>query len=67
MPTAAKITLAIPKSLQSADREYKMICVTEKGLPIVLDDLDTNSDTITFSTDSYYAFALVYMDAAPMN
>ncbi len=67
MPTAAKITLTIPNGLQKANREYKMICVTEKGLPIVLDDIDTNPNTITFSTDSYYAFALIYKDAAPSN
>ena len=63
MDSAAKITLAIPKALQTDDREYKMICVTEKGLAIVLDDLDMNPETITFETDSYYAFALIYKDA----
>ena len=67
MPAAAKITLTIPKNLQKADREYKMICVTENGLPIVLDDIDANPNTITFSTDSYYAFALVYKDIVPLN
>ena len=41
-----------------------MICVTEKGRPIILNDLDTNLQTITFETDTYYAFALIYKDAA---
>lgn len=63
MDSAATITITIPKTLQSKGREYKMICVTKSGLPIVLDDIDKNSDTITFTTDSYYAFALIYKDA----
>ncbi len=59
MDSAAKITLSIPKALQADNRDYKMICVSKDGQPIVLDDLDLNPDTITFETDSYYAFALV--------
>ncbi len=62
MDSAAKITLSIPKALQADNRDYKMICVSKDGQPIVLDDLDLNPDTITFETDSYYAFALVYKD-----
>jgi len=41
-----------------------MICVTEKGQPIILDDLDSGAETITFETDAYYAFALIYKDVA---
>ena len=63
MDSKAKITLDIPKTLQKNGREYKMICVTQNGQPIVLNDLDKKLDTITFETDSYYAFALVYKDA----
>lgn len=59
----ARITLEIPKALQASGREYKMICVTAKGLPVVLKDLDTDPEKITFETDTYYAFALVYKDA----
>ena len=62
MDSAAKITLSIPKELQGETRDYKMICVTENGQPIILDDMDLNPSTITFETDSYYAFALVYKD-----
>ena len=29
-----------------------------------LHPLDTNLQTITFETDTYYAFALIYKDAA---
>ena len=31
---------------------------------IILDDMDLNPSTITFETDSYYAFALVYKNVA---
>ena len=64
MEQAATITLTIPKTLQAAGREFKMICVTKGGLPIVLSDTDSNPNTITFTTDSYYAFALIYKDVA---
>lgn len=41
-----------------------MISVTENGRPIVLEDLDSDPETITFETDTYYAYALVYKDGA---
>ncbi|MDD6491468.1 MAG: hypothetical protein PUG54_04465 [Firmicutes bacterium] len=62
MDSKAKITLDIPKALQKNSREYKMICVTQKGLPVVLNDLDKKMDTITFETNTFYAFALIYKD-----
>lgn len=57
-----RIALSIPKSLQATGRAYKMICVTEGGQVVILDDLDSDPNTITFETDTYYAFALVYKD-----
>ncbi|MBQ7614609.1 MAG: hypothetical protein IJU77_06150 [Butyrivibrio sp.] len=56
------ITLNIPAALQKADRDFRMICVTTGGLPIVLQDLDNNPATITIKTDKFYAFALVFKD-----
>lgn len=58
----ARITLSIPETLQADNRKFRMISVTENGRPVVLEDLDSNSKTITFETDTYYAFALVYKD-----
>ena len=60
----ARITLTIPQELQKAGRTFRMICVNEDGQPIVLADLDSASDTVTFETDAYCAFALVYKDSA---
>lgn len=59
----ARITLNIPAAIQKVNRDFRMICVTEKGQPVVLADLDSDPGTITFETDTYYAFALVYKDA----
>lgn len=64
MDSKAVITLTIPKTLQAADRDYKMICVTENGQPVELADIDSDTNTITFETDTYYAFALIYKDKA---
>lgn len=63
MDSKARITLTVPGELQADNREFKMICVTENGLPVVLEDLDTEPNTVTFETDTYYAFALIYKDA----
>lgn len=56
------VTLQIPSSLQKENRSYEMICVHKDGNAVVLADLDTNSNTITFRTDKGYAFALCYKD-----
>jgi len=60
MSDSARITLTIPKALRKDGRVFKMICVTENGAPYVLNDLDNNPNTITFSTNKFYAFALIY-------
>lgn len=64
MDSKARITLSIPKTLQAWNRDFKMVCVTADGVPVVLNDLDLNPETVTFETDVYYAFALVYKDVA---
>ncbi len=58
----AKITLTIPESLRAKNRSFRMIVVTEDGKAAVLNDLDSDPNTITFETDTYYAFALTYRD-----
>ncbi len=40
-----------------------MVCVAQNGIPIIFNDQDKNPDTVTFSTDKFYAFALVYRDS----
>ena len=62
MDQKVKMTLTIPTALQGSGRIFKVICVTENGRPIVLNDLDSAEKTITFETDSFYAFALAYKD-----
>lgn len=60
MDQEAEVTIKIPASIYRADREYKMICVTKGGQPVILEDLDKNPATITFRTNKFYAFALIY-------
>jgi len=55
-----QITLKIPPSIYKKGREYKMICVTKDGEPIVYNDLDNSPETITIKTDKFYAYALIY-------
>ena len=60
MDKEVRFTVNIPSALCKKDREYKMICVTEGGQPIVYKDLDSNPDTITIKTNKFYAYALIY-------
>ena len=64
MEDKVRITLTSPEALQADGRTFRMISVTEGGSPLVLEDLDSDSKTITFETNTYYAFALVYSDTA---
>ena len=56
------VSLTIPEILRKEKREFKMVCVTQNVIPIIFNDQDKNPDTVTFSTDKFYAFALVYRD-----
>ncbi len=60
MEQAAKLTITIPNALRADGRSFKMICVTEDGTPYILNDLDKDPNTITFETNKFYAFALIY-------
>ncbi|MCM1174697.1 MAG: leucine-rich repeat protein [Blautia sp.] len=55
-----QFTIKIPPAIYNEDREYKMICVTKGGRPIIYNDLDSDSETITIKTKEFYAYALIY-------
>lgn len=61
-PDEITVSLTIPEILRQENREFKMICVSQNGIPYIYEDQDKDPDTITFSTDKFYAFALVYKD-----
>ena len=56
-----QFTLEIPKDLQKSDREYAMVRLHE-GTAEVLKDLDEEAGTITFETDRFSYYTLVYKD-----
>ena len=60
MDEEIQFTIEIPSAIYQEDREYRMICVTEGGLPIIYEDTDTDPETVTIKTDKFYAYALVY-------
>ena len=60
MPQKARVTLVIPETLRKEGRVFKMICVTKGGRPVIYNDLDKDPDTITFDTNKFYAYALIY-------
>lgn len=56
-----QFTLEIPKDLQKSDREYAMARLHD-GTAEVLKDLDEEAGTITFETDRFSYYTLVYKD-----
>ena len=60
MDKEIQFTIKIPSAIYKEKRDYKMICVTKDGKPIVYNDLDSNPETITIKTDKFYAYALIY-------
>lgn len=60
MDKEVEITIKIPEAIYQPDRVYKMICVTKGGQPVIYDDLDKTLETITFRTNTFYAYALIY-------
>lgn len=47
---AIRISLGIPKSFAQSGKTYAVICVRAGGAVSVLQDVDTNPDTVTFDT-----------------
>lgn len=62
MSEEVQFTIKIPKSIYSPNRVYRMICVTQGGLPVIYEDLDTKPETITVRTNKFYAYALAYKE-----
>ena len=57
-----RIVIDIPKDLRRENREFIMIGVDKYGVPCILKDLDLDPNTITFSMEASYAYALCYND-----
>ncbi|MCM1264527.1 MAG: leucine-rich repeat domain-containing protein [Butyrivibrio sp.] len=60
MGQETELTITIPADISRTGRQYKMLCVTEGGIVVILDDLDSDPNTITIRTDKFHAFALIY-------
>lgn len=57
------LTLTIPEAYRAADRDFAVIRLHD-GAASVLEDLDSNPDTITISTDRFSYYTLAYSDRA---
>ncbi|MCM1083078.1 MAG: hypothetical protein NC428_06315 [Clostridium sp.] len=56
------ITIDIPEEFRSSGREFSMIRLHD-GKTDVLLDIDTNPNTITFTTDKFSLYSLIYKDS----
>lgn len=48
--SAIRICLGIPKSFAQSGKTYAVVCVRAGGAVSILQDIDTNPDTVTFDT-----------------
>ncbi len=58
-----KLTLTIPEYLRAENRTFAMVRLHD-GEATLLEDLDDSADTITFRSDKFSVYVLVYADAA---
>lgn len=47
---AIRLSFGIPKNFAQADKTYAVVCVRAGGIVTILQDVDTNPDTVTFDT-----------------
>ena len=63
-PRPIKITLSIPEDVRGAGREFSVMRLHNNGIGdtevSVLEDLDDNPDTVTFETDRFSTYAIIY-------
>jgi hypothetical protein len=60
-----RIQLTIPDDLIQPARHWRMVCVSRNGSIYSFDDEDTSDNTITFSPNRFYAYAMCYNDIQP--
>lgn len=65
-PTPITLRLTIPMDLQWPGRNWRMICVGRYGEVFSFPDEDIDDETITFSPDRFYAYAMAYNDNPPV-
>lgn len=58
------ISMTIPASVREEGATYSFVCVSENGESFVFADEDSNPNTITITTDRFYAYALCVTPAA---
>ena len=54
------VAFDIPAGMKGAEKEFAVVRVSENGEVAVLKDMDSNADSITFVTDKFGVFCLVY-------
>ena len=58
------LVITVPEALRAIGREFAVVRVHE-GEASVLSDLDSDPNTVTFKTDRFSTYALMYLDVTP--
>lgn len=58
-----QVTIAVPEALRAEGRQFAVVRA-HQGEYALLEDLDDKADTITFATDRFSTYAIVYTDGA---
>ena len=54
------ITFALPARLAKANANFSVLAIGADGKAVIMDDVDTDSRTLTFNTKVFGAFTIVY-------
>lgn len=58
------LVITVPEALRATGREFAVVRVHE-GKASILSDLDSDPNTVTFKTDRFSTYALMYLDVTP--
>ena len=57
-----RLRIKIPQELQKYERTWYMICISRNGTAYTFEDEDDSEETITFTANRMYAYAMCYTD-----
>lgn len=58
--TPIELTIGLPKNVANAGKNVSIICIDKDGKAVVMDDIDTDPNTITINASVFGVYAIVY-------
>ena len=58
--TPIELTIGLPKNVANTGKNVSIICIDKDGKAVVMDDIDTDPNTITINASVFGVYAIVY-------